>query len=240
MTKARREPRWLRRLGCTLIIGALATIVSALVPFTLESRTVHRRSREVTIDVDGKRFLQKTERFAGGGEDVVWHSIRRGEGPDPPQRPDGAWWSKTSRIRELVRSAKGGTEHCLRVQLIEISSGWPLPALRGDFGTVGGVDEVVPFTHGLRTCFAPDRLHRLNGRSDLRLPWHPIWIGFIADTCVFATPIAIPFVIHPMLRRWRRSRRGLCVRCAYGPLSSATCSECGWVQPRSARAPPGA
>lgn len=60
-----------------------------------------------------------------------------------------------------------------------------------------------------------------------RVPYVPVWPGFVANTLVFA-PIAFPCVVLPgTLIRWRRARRGGCVACAYDIRGLATCPECG-------------
>lgn len=59
------------------------------------------------------------------------------------------------------------------------------------------------------------------------LPLRPVWTGFALDTLLYAaacwTIMGGPFT----LRRWRRVRRGLCLKCGYPVRGLARCPECG-------------
>ena len=64
-------------------------------------------------------------------------------------------------------------------------------------------------------------------RAPRVLPLYPIWPGFAINTIFYAAILWLLFAAPFTLRRWRRIRRGLCVRCAYPVGTNAVCSECG-------------
>src|SRR5688572_25754871 len=55
----------------------------------------------------------------------------------------------------------------------------------------------------------------------------PLCPGFAINTIFYAAILWLVFAAPFRVRRWRRIRRGLCVRCAYPVGTSAVCSECG-------------
>lgn len=60
-----------------------------------------------------------------------------------------------------------------------------------------------------------------------RLPYLPVWPGFVANTLLFAL-IAFPLVLLPgNVSRWRRAACGRCIACAYDLTGLTTCPECG-------------
>jgi len=59
------------------------------------------------------------------------------------------------------------------------------------------------------------------------LPQRPIWPGFAINTLFYATILWLLIAFPFTLRRWRRVRRGLCVKCAYPVGASDVCTECG-------------
>jgi hypothetical protein len=62
------------------------------------------------------------------------------------------------------------------------------------------------------------------------LPLRPIWPGFAINTIFYAAVLWVLFAIGGVpvkVRRWRRIKRGVCVRCAYPVGASDVCSECG-------------
>lgn len=65
---------------------------------------------------------------------------------------------------------------------------------------------------------------------DTALPLRPLWPGFAINTIFYGVVLWLLFVAPFKLRKWRRTRRGLCAACAYdlrGDFESG-CSECGW------------
>jgi hypothetical protein len=63
--------------------------------------------------------------------------------------------------------------------------------------------------------------------EDRRLPLRPIWPGFAINTLFYAAILWLLFAAPGSVRRWRRIRRGLCVKCAYPVGTSEVCTECG-------------
>jgi hypothetical protein len=72
--------------------------------------------------------------------------------------------------------------------------------------------------------------------SNLRthLPLSPLWPGFAINTLFYAVVVWLIFAAPFKFRRWRRVRRGLCVKCAYDlrGIDSDKCPECGWPRGR--------
>jgi len=64
------------------------------------------------------------------------------------------------------------------------------------------------------------------GREDF-VGYRPIWRGFAFNTVFYATILWLFFVAPFNLRRWRRMRNGLCMKCAYPIGESDICTECG-------------
>lgn len=73
-------------------------------------------------------------------------------------------------------------------------------------------------------------LQRHWGRTRLPCPWRAwdLEIGLWAPAVLFLTYPAIAFACGPV-RRWRRRRKGCCVKCGYNLTGNVTgvCSECG-------------
>ncbi len=64
------------------------------------------------------------------------------------------------------------------------------------------------------------------------LPVLPIWPGFAINTVFYAMILWGLFATPFALRRWRRLKRGLCVKCGYdlrGRPQGSTCPECGSI-----------
>jgi len=67
----------------------------------------------------------------------------------------------------------------------------------------------------------------ISGRS---LPIDPIWPGFAINTVFYAVILWLIFAAPLALRRRRRTKRGLCPKCAYdlrGTPQATACPECG-------------
>ena len=58
-------------------------------------------------------------------------------------------------------------------------------------------------------------------------PMRPIWPGFAINTVFYAGILWLLVAIPARVRRWRRTRRGLCAKCAYPVGASEVCTECG-------------
>jgi hypothetical protein len=74
--------------------------------------------------------------------------------------------------------------------------------------------------------------HVANGRTVSRvLPTRPIWPGVAINTVFYAGVLWLLFGAPFALRKWRRIKRGFCVKCGYDlrqqPSDSSVCPECG-------------
>lgn len=59
------------------------------------------------------------------------------------------------------------------------------------------------------------------------VPTHVLPLGFATDTVILGAIVWVLVAIPFALRRRRRTRRGLCARCAYPVGASDVCTECG-------------
>ena len=103
-----------------------------------------------------------------------------------------------------------------------VSAGWPLRTLHGAvlIGPAGREDYV----HAL---LLPA------GSSDRKLlPLHPLWLGTITNTFLYAGILWFCARRIAAGRRVARLRRGLCPGCGYPIGESPTCSECGGALPK--------
>ena len=67
----------------------------------------------------------------------------------------------------------------------------------------------------------------MNTHSPGFLPLRPIFPGFAINTIFYAAVLWVLFAVPVKVRRCRRIKRGVCVRCAYPVGASDLCSECG-------------
>lgn len=107
--------------------------------------------------------------------------------------------------------------------------GWPSLALWSSYDAT--CDPAIQWrilggASGIRI----DRTNLVSNReaSHQRLfPLRPIWSGFIINT-LFYTALVWFAVPGPLaLRRLRRAKRGLCMKCAYPIGTGVVCTECG-------------
>ena len=111
-------------------------------------------------------------------------------------------------------------------QLVSFSHyGWPMASLRGWSTTLGPSQP----SHSL--CLdVPYRLR--NAFPNGWLPVIPVWPGVLVNSVVYAVPVAMLWLALGAVRRWRRMRANLCVRCGYdlrGLAAQGACPECGKV-----------
>lgn len=103
--------------------------------------------------------------------------------------------------------------------------GWPFPALRTVVVPAGFASSPAP-----RPALpAPGILTDLGmfARSSGAIPIDPILLGLLYNTLIYAAALVIPLSFFPV-RRWRRRRRGRCVRCNYDLRGiDGACPECG-------------
>jgi hypothetical protein len=111
-----------------------------------------------------------------------------------------------------------------------VAAGWPLPAVWGwetttsQFNSATGALTLVTLQES--GLFAPPRTL---APPPARFPYLPVWPGFLLNSLLYAAPWALVLVAPRAVRRWRRRRRGCCMRCGYDlrGLGGAACPECG-------------
>jgi hypothetical protein len=117
--------------------------------------------------------------------------------------------------------------------LFEHSHGWPMLAMSG-WASVTRTTQGRPTVEarGLKEI-GPLRLGPLSTKATYRrtLPLHPLWPGSAINTLFYAVVLWLLFAAPFALRRWRRTKRGLCTKCGYDlrkrPSDSSVCPECG-------------
>ena len=86
---------------------------------------------------------------------------------------------------------------------------------------------------GLTTNFQPQ--HRMWADTPHVIPYRVYWPGFALNTIFYAAIAWALFALPFAIRRRRRIKRGLCVRCAYPVGVGNKCTECGAaMEPRRA------
>jgi len=143
----------------------------------------------------------------------------------------------------FVQGTVVGSPHLGEVSLRRTRSGWPclaMEAARWSYEPWGNARRSCKAVRGI-AIDPPILSHthqyfttRMDGRL---LPTRPVWPGFIVNVLFYAAilwllllVVSLPFA----LRRWRRTRRGLCPKCAYPVGTSDRCTECGGaVTPRT-------
>ena len=88
--------------------------------------------------------------------------------------------------------------------------GWPLRAMTNDYHP----QQLTPRRNGWYV-------------GKLVIPLGPIWPGFAINTVFYAVVLWLLFAAPVALRRRRRTKRGLCPKCAYPVGTNARCTECG-------------
>jgi hypothetical protein len=118
-----------------------------------------------------------------------------------------------------------------------VATGWPILSVCSTFATVYDEtladrekeDRYISHIHGGFTL--GDGRQNLFGVDPLPviLSWRIVWPGFAINTLFYAALLAMLFAAPFALRRWRRNKRGVCVKCAYpvGTGGSDVCPECG-------------
>ncbi|MHC4094085.1 MAG: hypothetical protein ACYSVY_28055 [Planctomycetota bacterium] len=143
-------------------------------------------------------------------------------------------------LTSVVRSSATGHHHAVAFTchygIVELLYFEQDPAAKGGWlsGPVTVWDE-ISFRHELWDArmrrqpnpLPPGAFGLTSGwRSDLERAYvrFPLWLPF----ALFALYPAVAFIRGP-LRRWRRSRKGLCVKCGYNltGLPEPRCPECG-------------
>jgi hypothetical protein len=104
-----------------------------------------------------------------------------------------------------------------------VTAGWPLSCLTGERQTIG----VATQWHGLAE--PPRAVRELSVKPRRVLPLRPLWLGFAANTALYAAALWLAVPGPLLLRRTVRRRRGQCAACGYNlrHVEHRTCPECG-------------
>ena len=132
-----------------------------------------------------------------------------------------------------------------------IECGWPFRSLKVHWHGIFGphrearMSETLARAGWYRGLTPPDFVPLYGPRGAHRLPIVPIAGGFAGNTILYASALWIvfgaPLTLHGIIRRYRRSNRGLCINCGYdlhgasGGGGGRVCPECG-ASGRSRRA----
>jgi hypothetical protein len=136
------------------------------------------------------------------------------------------------RMTDMAFEERGGPRvgGLKRQSASRVRSGWPMSAVEG--ATWLDTQQPQPRVT-LQTLFIPP--HGWPGPKGA-IPYAPMPLGFTINTLFYAFILWLLFVAPFALRRWRRIKRGLCVKCGYdlrgGRASdSSVCPECGAAVP---------
>ena len=107
-----------------------------------------------------------------------------------------------------------------RTHIVEVR-GWPLKAMRSRWVSPAWVSG-IPLPPRKPN---PPSVTLIDEQR--ALPTEILWPGFAINTVFYAAILWLLFAATFALRRWRRIKRGLCVKCAYPVGTSEVCTECG-------------
>ena len=165
----------------------------------------------------------KVEVFDYEGQRLQWEAWHSAQSKHPVGLPP--YWSRARMPAPSDARPK--------ISYFEDARGWPLRSL------MATTTSVVDTRTGAGIPLKRHWQIRLHGQQDPVqggphwLPLRPIWPGFIANTLIFATGLWLLVAAPFQIRRVRRKRQGLCVKCGYdlrgrdGASQSQICPECG-------------
>ena len=115
------------------------------------------------------------------------------------------------------------------IERMHDARGWPNLALWSSYD--GSCDpqnqwRVLDNVYGIKIDHS-DLLSNREISHQRFLPLRPIWSGFIINTLFYGALVWLVVLGSFVLRRFLRSKRGLCKKCAYPLGTSSVCSECG-------------
>ncbi|MFN7022398.1 MAG: hypothetical protein ACK4WH_13860 [Phycisphaerales bacterium] len=229
-------------IGPAILLGALTT---AAVSFAIAYwPPLDRTVREQDFIVLGGRRHSFSITRSFGLCTTSWHEEDRDtrfvpaikgrsvvqEGTSRPERWSSIW-SSDQRAQTAAAIAQGTSWGCT-----DVRAGWPFMAFGGTTFKGGATlewhrDGDVLFPPVRRWTSGP----RAGRGQVMSIPLRPLPLGLTLNTFIFAVPWYVVLTAAGKLRRARRTRRGLCPRCAYDlratPVESP-CPECGRARAR--------
>ena len=217
--------RWARRIVIFLLLGAIANVAVAW-GCVLAQHDRAGRQRLLRHEVREKRsYIQASFGFgyayvmelpgAGGASVYV-----------PTKRPlyDGrTWWPTAPRDEASHRAHLG--------------CGWPMLSLSATLTPVVEQASAIHWRMSVHRAIVMDSdvlMQPLSSTIPMVLPYRPVWIGFSANTLMYALAVGGLFAGVSISRRAIRRKRGQCIHCAYPRGTSPVCTECGEPLPGAA------
>lgn len=226
--------RRLNQAAAALLAGAAASVVAAWV-CAVWIDVSRGRYREVGDFEESARTYWKVRRRDRAGAQYVfsarfWETdpaiIDLSDGATAPSALIPSWADldldaarPSSLTYEQVRvfTARGWPMVCLWCEYDDIYvTEWP-----GVLTAGGGFETPLPWH------FHPSVLD--GGMPYMRrtLPLRPYWPGLAVNTVFYGAVLGLIISGPLALRRWHRTRRGLCPGCGYPAGGSPLCTECG-------------
>lgn len=218
--------RWIVRILCSLIIGAVTTVAIAW-GLTFWVVIGDGNSPNAAITTPAGEFVPYLHWSRTGIERIKWHLyLARGE-EDLFPITRAPRWSEVASCRSYN---DGRYPFEVNVRL-EVGSGWPMLSMRTCYAVdpTNGTSLFEPRGMAIPVSdhLTVPQWHLARERA---LPLMPIWIGFALDTAAFGVIWLLPIVGLASLRARRRIRRGRCEKCGYDLRQDPAggCPECGW------------
>ncbi len=167
--------------------------------------------------VPGSPRAERVARILGFADEP--DAVRNGSAHELARVFEAAGWPMLAFSNEL--SASAITQAGVRPLRTTGMPGIQVPFRSRWFARLAGV------------CF-PQTYVGLYPARPRQLPIQPIWFGLAVDSAFYSVLIASVAWCFRAARQRSRLRRNLCPRCAYGPLTSELCPECGESSRRSA------
>lgn len=169
------------------------------------------------------------------------YSFNEQQRAESPTRGDVGQLPGWSRVYEkppiVIRKPNAVQSHEAYTFAVELVSGWPMPAIRGEWRGMYSDYYLEPEVLSKHAFIMP------SGRPiPIILGYEPLWPGFLVNVLVLGAPVYGFW----WLGRWsivaakksRRRRNGLCAECGYELGMLDTCPECGEAVRRGATVGP--
>jgi hypothetical protein len=139
-------------------------------------------------------------------------------------------------IDHYYGDAAMGRSPQLIVEVRVLRTGWPLPSWHGEHRWARYPDsENSDYVTALRVA-DPEPSAGEGGVEFNFVPFGILPVGFAVNTLIYTVALGSMLFLSRATRRWIRSRRGRCPRCAYPIGTSDTCTECGEALTKRGRA----